>query len=184
MEKDAAWRSCTVEYSVATPHLVEKLGVQGKAGGLARSFLQSPWPDVSPIKRHVRTANALVLLSTVLQICRGVRPMYRTALALAAVGLIAFSSGCTMCCSPYDYCGPTFTGGPGESCCPSARAGSVLSGGIVEPTLEAEIPPDQIISVTDEKVDQAQQAGPATADAGPISSGQWTALAPAQASPQ
>jgi len=43
-----------------------------------------------------------------------------------ALALIAMS-GCAMCASPYDYCGPTFTMEPGQTCHPLARANSRLS---------------------------------------------------------
>jgi len=51
--------------------------------------------------------------------------MSRTLLAWSLLGLVVVSSGCAMCDSPYDYSGPT--AGPGESCNPMARSGSILS---------------------------------------------------------
>jgi hypothetical protein len=40
------------------------------------------------------------------------------------LGLSLLSAGCTMCCHPYDYCGPVYDGGQ----CSNERAGSVLDG--------------------------------------------------------
>ena len=58
-----------------------------------------------------------------------------------------------MCASPYDYCGPTFTGDNGHGCHPRARANSRLS-----PPLEAThvepAPAEQIIQ-------QGHEAAPA-----------------------
>ena len=54
--------------------------------------------------------------------------MYRATCAIALLVLLAMATGCTMCAHPYDYCGPTFTGGCGEQCIPNARAGSICSG--------------------------------------------------------
>ena len=39
----------------------------------------------------------------------------------------ACCSGCRMCADPYDYCQPTYTGECGQQCCPTYRAGSVLT---------------------------------------------------------
>lgn len=47
----------------------------------------------------------------------------------ALLALVAFvpGLGCAMCASPYDYCGPTFTGnGHGDPCFINQRAGSIL----------------------------------------------------------
>lgn len=65
-------------------------------------------------------------------------------LALTIVCLLTLSTGCRMCASKFDYCGPTVMGGCGEECglC-SPRAGSVLTGAsqmayeegtVIEPT--------------------------------------------------
>ena len=53
--------------------------------------------------------------------------MRRTVFALTAIVLVAAATGCRMCAHPFDYCGPTFTGGNCEACNPDARAGSILS---------------------------------------------------------
>lgn len=55
--------------------------------------------------------------------------MRRAYLALSALGAMMLtlpSLGCTQCASPYDYCGPTYLGGPGELCDSRARAGSIF----------------------------------------------------------
>lgn len=51
-------------------------------------------------------------------------------LALTAACLLAISTGCRMCASKFDYCGPTVTGECGEPCglCNVPRAGSILTG--------------------------------------------------------
>ena len=53
--------------------------------------------------------------------------MVRTVLACSLAALLALTAGCRMCAHPYDYCGPTYTGAPGESCDAKARRGSILS---------------------------------------------------------
>jgi hypothetical protein len=53
--------------------------------------------------------------------------MHRTLLVVAALGLVALAAGCTMCASPYDYCGPTFTGCGDQPCDPIGRAGSIMA---------------------------------------------------------
>ena len=54
--------------------------------------------------------------------------MFRMALALGVVVFLMSVAGCTMCCHPYDYCGPVHDGCGCQSCSPCYRAGSVLSG--------------------------------------------------------
>ena len=67
--------------------------------------------------------------------------------AIATLTLLAGSTGCRMCAHPFDYCGPTFTGGCGEPCGCDVRAGSILSGGKVTTAEMSEAPlmpvPDQ-----------------------------------------
>ncbi len=53
--------------------------------------------------------------------------MVRYAIIFMMLATMAVVSGCAMCASPYDYCGPTFTMEPGQSCNPLARANSRLS---------------------------------------------------------
>jgi len=52
--------------------------------------------------------------------------MIRTMLAWSVVVTLAVTAGCRMCASPYDYCGPTYTGECG-SCDPNYREGSRFS---------------------------------------------------------
>jgi hypothetical protein len=73
--------------------------------------------------------------------------MHRQLAAWAALSLIASAAGCCMCDAPYDYCGPTFLGRPGEECVTDARmnsaftpyvpfvavSGEVVEGGVVAP---------------------------------------------------
>ncbi len=50
-------------------------------------------------------------------------------LALTVACLLAVSTGCRMCASKFDYCGPTTTSPCGESCGLCApRSGSILTG--------------------------------------------------------
>jgi len=53
--------------------------------------------------------------------------MARITLAWSVVALVALTAGCTMCASPHDDCGPTYTGECGAQCAPNARGGSILS---------------------------------------------------------
>jgi len=55
--------------------------------------------------------------------------MTRLRLALVIVCLVALSTGCRMCASKFDYCGPTSMGQCGEECGLCApRSGSILTG--------------------------------------------------------
>lgn len=55
--------------------------------------------------------------------------MTRLRLAFVMVYLLLLSSGCRMCASKFDYCGPTVMGGCGEECGLCApRSGSILTG--------------------------------------------------------
>ena len=53
--------------------------------------------------------------------------------ALVIFSLVVPTIGCSMCASPYDYCGPTMTGdaacGGCSSCMATGRAGSILAPG-------------------------------------------------------
>lgn len=53
--------------------------------------------------------------------------MHRKLLLLSGLILALHSSGCCMCDAPYDYCGPTFLGGPCEECLPDARMNSAFT---------------------------------------------------------
>jgi hypothetical protein len=45
---------------------------------------------------------------------------------LGVVAVLACASGCTMCCHPYDNCGPVYNEASGRPYCSDARAGSIL----------------------------------------------------------
>ena len=53
-------------------------------------------------------------------------------LRLLALTLFVLPSllGCAMCANPYDYCGPTFTGGACDSCFGDERVASIFSDGV------------------------------------------------------
>ena len=53
--------------------------------------------------------------------------MHSKLLLLAALAVIGSGAGCCMCDAPYDYCGPTFLGAPGEECVTDARMNSVFT---------------------------------------------------------
>lgn len=64
--------------------------------------------------------------------------MRRTALGLGVLAVLLVITGCTMCCHPYDYCGPVFHGGGCQACSPHGRVGSILS----EASELAPLPPE------------------------------------------
>lgn len=74
--------------------------------------------------------------------------MQRALLTCGIAGLLALSWGCSMCGHPYDYCSPTFSGGPcGGNCDTRTRSGSILgpatvpaSGTIAGPMMGSDIP--------------------------------------------
>ena len=74
-------------------------------------------------------------------------------LALTVACLLAISTGCRMCASKFDYCGPTVAGGCGEQCglCGVPRAGSILTG--------AGQNSDQAVTVTETEPTPAGQLG-------------------------
>jgi hypothetical protein len=51
---------------------------------------------------------------------------------VVAVCLLS-ATGCTMCCHPYDNCGPVYDEASGRSYCTQSRAGSILDGGAAKP---------------------------------------------------
>jgi hypothetical protein len=53
--------------------------------------------------------------------------MQRALLTWSALGLLALATGCSVCSSPYDYCGPTFAGGDCGACDTRTRSGSILA---------------------------------------------------------
>jgi hypothetical protein len=54
--------------------------------------------------------------------------MLRAALRLGGVAGLLAIAGCTMCCHPYDYCGPVLEADGCQTCASNTRAGSILAG--------------------------------------------------------
>ncbi len=55
--------------------------------------------------------------------------MTRLGFAVTLICLIAWTAGCRMCASEFDYCGPTVADGCGADCgLNTPRAGSILNG--------------------------------------------------------
>jgi hypothetical protein len=67
-----------------------------------------------------------ILFSAIFHSIRQENNMLGKISVLAAIAVLAFSSGCTMCCHPYDNCGPVFDESTGHPLCSTARAGSIL----------------------------------------------------------
>jgi len=63
---------------------------------------------------------------------------------LGAAIVLAAATGCTMCCHPYDECGPVYDEASGRSYCTSVRAGSILE----ERVREGWMPEDRAQPVT------------------------------------
>jgi hypothetical protein len=49
---------------------------------------------------------------------------------LGLIWVVLSGAGCTMCCHPYDDCGPVYDVCGGRPVCSHARCGSILEGGI------------------------------------------------------
>jgi hypothetical protein len=77
--------------------------------------------------------------------------MRRTVFALTAIVLVAAATGCRMCAHPFDYCGPTFTGGNCGPCNPDARAGSILSPTIPTTVGGGQVTPEEVVGPTEEQ---------------------------------
>jgi hypothetical protein len=54
--------------------------------------------------------------------------MCRAALGLGVIAVLLAAAGCSMCCHPYDDCGPVYSGSGCQSCMSGARVGSILGG--------------------------------------------------------
>ncbi len=110
--------------------------------------------------------------------------MSRTILSWLMVGLVTLLSGCAMCASPYDYCGPTVTGQCGDECDPNApRAGSILSGSVAPTLAESEIMVSSTGSTEDSLLEELMSTTPAESiDAPTIAPAQqgWTSRAKAK----
>jgi hypothetical protein len=54
--------------------------------------------------------------------------MVRPSLVIAVAATLAALAGCTMCCHPYDHCGPVYEGRYATGCSRNVHAGSIFSG--------------------------------------------------------
>jgi hypothetical protein len=54
--------------------------------------------------------------------------MLRLGLGLGILAVLSTLAGCTMCCHPYDWCGPVHDGEGCQSCDSRYRVGSILAG--------------------------------------------------------
>jgi hypothetical protein len=90
--------------------------------------------------------------------------MLRTVFVLGVILSLPVFTGCTLCCHPYDYCGPVYEGCEGQSCDPMYRAGSILSG---SPTIS------QINETPQTTIEKngAEKADPAASTVGQIRTG-------------
>jgi hypothetical protein len=84
--------------------------------------------------------------------------MFRLLLALA-LALVATTSGCRVCSSPYDYCGPVFSEGMCRACDTDYRAGSKFTGG-PQPAGAIEAPPENVPTNNDTRL-EAMRSSPA-----------------------
>jgi hypothetical protein len=82
---------------------------------------------------------------------------------LAIAGVVAVcllsATGCTMCCHPYDNCGPVYDEASGRSYCDQSRAGSILEGATTKPPAAAT---EEIIEEAPQQVSAAAKPQPAT----------------------
>ena len=74
--------------------------------------------------------------------------MFRTALGSGFAIILLGLSGCTMCCHPYDCCGPVYDHGC-YPCSAHARAGSILEGA-------SDPAPDQLVDNSQHKAQIVQ----------------------------
>jgi hypothetical protein len=96
--------------------------------------------------------------------------MSRTVLSWIAVGIITLFSGCAMCASPYDYCGPTVTGQCGDNCDPNApRAGSIISGSMAPTMAYSEVEVSSAGTTEDRLLGELMELAPAEAEDAPTS---------------
>jgi hypothetical protein len=82
--------------------------------------------------------------------------MSRAWIAWLFAGLLTLAGGCKMCASPYDECGPLFSGQNPSQCNPGVRAGSVLSASATPAALPAAN--GEVLSVTDANAFEAAPA--------------------------
>jgi hypothetical protein len=82
--------------------------------------------------------------------------MARSFAVWLVVAWLTLNVGCKMCDSPYDYCGPTLTGCDHDSCQPTVRAGSILSGP-TEQTLSVEPVSGPVESVSEARLQAPEE---------------------------
>ena len=83
----------------------------------------------------------------------------RFILLLAMVCQMSALMGCAYCASPYDYCGPTFSGGC-DNCLVDERYGSIFSGPMLYPTAASEFLPEGYEELGPYEVPQSDQYAP------------------------
>ncbi len=107
--------------------------------------------------------------------------MSRALAVWTVVTLLLASTGCRMCDHPYDYSGPTVTGGCFGQSHPTTRTGSILSGASAM-SPEAEILPTAAPSIMDMKVEEPTKAESRKADRAPVEPSKgWKAYSPTTA---
>lgn len=103
---------------------------------------------------------------------------YLSSVACGLGLLLVVAMGCRMCEHPYDYCGPVYSGGWGECCDPSYRAGSILSPG----AYAAPVPGDEVEVIDD----YGAQTPPTPATVAPVpapAEAHWVARRPRAETP-
>lgn len=78
---------------------------------------------------------------------------------LGILAVLAFTTGCTMCCHPYDNCGPVFDESSGRGYCDNVRAGSILEERAVsvDPAVS-----EELIEESPQRISASMQRLPAT----------------------
>jgi hypothetical protein len=88
---------------------------------------------------------------------------------LGVIVLLASATGCTMCCHPYDECGPVYDPSSCRSFCSNERAGSILSGSTapVQPAAAEEVIEENsqgVSTVTEQPATEVEPRMLSTAD--------------------
>jgi hypothetical protein len=78
---------------------------------------------------------------------------------LGILVVLAFSTGCTMCCHPYDNCGPVYDDSSCGSYCSNVRAGSILEN---PPVAVTSANSEEVIEESSQDVISTTQPLPAT----------------------
>jgi hypothetical protein len=91
-------------------------------------FLAETWKNLAIITILQPKITNRAGLSPV-RLGRGDISMWKRLSGMALLGVILSGAGCTMCCHPYDYCGPVYQPGcDGKPFCSPCRCGSILDG--------------------------------------------------------